>query len=222
MNKEALLYAKMPEHKALVARTLGFVKWALSQVQQPYVACSFGKDSGVMLHLVLQFAPDIPVRFIRWQNETELLGNYDDVIARWGGINLEQVILHRDTVEDKRKERFDTDGYDAYFIGFRCEESNGRRITIKTHGRFYKMQDGKTRICPLADWKTRDVAAYIATNNIPTLDTYEQFGFSERTTSRVARADYGIREHSLRLLKEKDITKYNQLLANYPELSNYI
>ncbi len=49
-KKTALLYAKMPEYKYLVNKTSGFIKWALKQVKNPYVACSFGKDSAVMLH----------------------------------------------------------------------------------------------------------------------------------------------------------------------------
>lgn len=221
-EKEALLYATMPQHKALVRKTQGFIRWALERVENPYVACSFGKDSAAMLHLVLQQKPDVAVRFVRWKNETEYLSNYDEVIAEWGNINLTQVSLSRTSINEKAKDRYDTDGYDSYFIGFRMEEATVRRITLKTHGLFYKMKEGKTRISPLADWKIRDVAAYCISNNLPTLDTYKQFGFEERTTSRVPRADYGIREQSLRLLKEKDITKFNQLISQFPEISNYV
>ena len=221
-KKEALLYATMPQHKALVNRTKGFIRWALERVENPYVACSFGKDSAVMLHLVLEQRPDVSVRFVRWKNETDLLSNYDEVIAEWGDINLTQVELYRTSINDKVKDRYNADGYDSYFIGFRMEEATARRITLKTNGMFYKMKEGKIRISPLSDWKTIDVAAYILSNNIPTLDTYNDFGFEERTTSRVPRADYGIREQSLRLLKEKDISKFNQLLNQFPEISQYV
>jgi sulfate adenylyltransferase subunit 2 len=221
-EKEARLYATMPEYKALVNKTMGFIRWALARVEKPYVACSFGKDSAAMLHLLLQESKGIDVRFVRWENETEHLGNYDEVISRWGDINLTQVSLSRATVEDRVKDRYSTDGYDSYFIGFRIEEAVARRITIKTHGVFYKMKEGKIRICPLADWKLRDVAAYCVSNNLPTLDTYEQFGFEERTSSRVPRADFGIRSQSLRLLKEKDVSKFNLMLSHFPELSNYV
>ncbi len=221
-EKEALLYAKMPEHKALVSKTKGFIRWALERVENPYVACSFGKDSAVMLHLVLEQKTDVKIRFIRWKNETELLGNYDEVIAAWGLENLEQIELQRQSIDDKAKERYATNEFDSYFIGFRQEESTARRITLKTHGMFHKMKAGKIRVSPLSDWKLKDIAAYIVSNNLPTLDTYEQFGFQERTTSRVPRADYGIRGHSLRLLKEKDISKFNELINQFPDAAYYL
>lgn len=221
-EKEALLYATMPEHKALVRKTENFIKWALRQVQSPYVACSFGKDSSVMLRLVLNVMPNIEVRFVRWANETEYLGNYDEVIAMWGDINLTQIELSRDTIECKVKGRYDTVGFDSYFIGFRKDESVARRITLKKNGKFYKMKEGKIRISPLSDWTTKNVAAFIVSNNLPTLDTYEKFGFDERTSSRVPRADFGIREQSLRLLKEKDISKFNLIISKFPEISTYV
>lgn len=221
-KKTALLYAQLNSYKYLLNKTESFIKHTLSIVKTPYVACSFGKDSSVMLHLVLKYAPTVEVRFVRWKNETDLLGNYDDVIKRWGDINLTQVELHRSSVEDKVAERFDTKGYDSYFIGFRQEESVARRITLKKLGDFYQMKNGMYRISPLSKWKTTDIAAYILSNELPTLDTYEKFGFSERTASRVPRENFGIRSHSLSLLKQRDISAFNQLLNNYPELSNYV
>lgn len=221
-EKEALLYAQMYEHKNLVRKTQGFIRWALEKVSNPYVACSFGKDSSVMLHLILEQRPDIPIRFVRWKNETEYLANFDEVISAWGDINLTQVELLRESVDDKVKDRFSTAEYDSFFIGFRIDESKERRITLKHHGLFFKMKDGKTRISPMADWTTKHIAAYNCEHNLPTLDTYTEFGFDERTSSRVPRSDRGIRSHSMRTLKEKDVTKFNQLLKLHPEISNYV
>jgi len=221
-KQKGLLYAQMPEHKALVAKTKGFVKWALGKVKNPYVACSFGKDSAVMLHLVLQFNPDIDVRFVRWQNETEYLANYNEVINEWGKLNLTQIELSRTSLGDKRKERYSTDGYDSYFIGFRSDESKGRRISLKKDGIFYKMKEGKIRISPISEWKVKDVVAYTFSNNLPILDTYEKYGFEERTTSRIPREDFGIRSHSLKLLKNKNMAAYNQLSNHFPEIGLYV
>ena len=128
-KKTALLYAQLKPYKALVNKTSGFIRWALERVKNPYVACSFGKDSAVMLHLILQQAPDVSVRFIRWRFETEFIDNYDEVIKDWGYLNLEQVELSRESLSDKRKDRYDTVGYDGYFIGLRKNESVSRRIT---------------------------------------------------------------------------------------------
>lgn len=221
-RQKALLRAKMPEYQYLVQKTKNFIRWSLTQVKDPYVACSFGKDSSVMLHLVQLYYSDIPVRFIRWSNETEYLGDYDKVIKEWNLKNLTQIELSRTTLSDKRKERYTTDSYDSYFIGFRSQESKGRRISIKTCGNLYEMKDGKTRICPIADWKLEDIINYTVEHNLPVLDTYKKYGFQERTTSRVPREDHGIRSYSLKLLKNKDINSFNRLAKEFPEVAQFV
>lgn len=221
--EEAKLWTTFRSYKRLVRQTEDFISESLAKVSNPYVACSFGKDSSVMLDLVLKQNPGVKVRFLRWRNETEMLSNYDEVIAEWGVLNLDQITLERDSLSDTRKERYDTgDEYDSYFIGFRRDESNGRRITLAAHGMFYRKKDAKVRISPVANWTTKDIAAYIIKNNIPTLDTYKAFGFDKRTTSRIPREDYGIREGALKMLKAKDITRFNQLIKNFPDAKNFI
>lgn len=220
-RKTALIYAKMPEHKYLVNKTMIFVRWALRQVERPYVACSFGKDSAVMLHMILQYNPQIPIRFIRWQNETEHIDNYDETIAKWGSINLQQIVLCRESLSDKRAERYYTTGYDSYFIGLRQSESTGRRITLKKDGKFYKSKTGIVRISPLSIWKDADVAAYVFSNNLPILNSYLADGITTRTASRIPRSDYGIRESFVAKLKHRDFQAYQKLIITFPELRNY-
>jgi len=223
-EKTALLYAKLKQFKYLVNKTSGFINWALNHVdvKNPYLACSFGKDSAVMLHLVLQQRPDIPVRFIRWKNETEHIDNYDEVIARWGKLNLTQVEFSRDSLSEKHAERYDTVGYDSYFIGLRMAESTVRRITLKANGLFYKNKSEMVRISPLADWKNEDIAAYVFSNQLPTLNTYLKDGMTSRTASRIPRADHGIRESFLNDLKHRDFNAYQQLVMNFPEIKQYV
>lgn len=223
-EKSARLYANLNSYKHLVNKTRGFIRWALNRVESPYVACSFGKDSSVMLHLVLQEVTDIPVRFVRWKKESELLNNYDDVIYAWDsayGINLEQVELSRASLNDKVVDRYKTVGYDSFFIGLRSNESTARRITLQRHGMFYNMKSGIVRISPMKDWTTDDVHAYIEENQLPTLASYTSHGMDSRTSSRVPREDFGIRSQSITQLKERDISAYNQLCEFFPEIKEY-
>lgn len=217
-KKTAQLYAQLKPYKALVNKTSGFIRWALERVEHPYVACSFGKDSAVMLHLIMEMAPDIDVRFIRWKGETEHIDNYDEVIDQWNLHNLTQVELHRLTLSDKRKERYETENYDSYFVGLRMEESAARRITLKTHGMFFKNSKGMIRISPLADWTERDISTYVLANDLPTLNSYKEHGFSSRTASRVPREDWGIRENFLSDLKQRDFAAYQNIITKFPEL----
>ena len=226
-EKSCKLYAQMPEHKFLVNKTVSFIRWALSKVKNPYIACSFGKDSIVMTHLIFNQFPNISVRFIRWQYETDLLNNYDEVIKqckdRWN-INLEQVLLIRQSLADKVDERFEVDRnvYDSYFLGFRMEESTDRRITIKTMGKFANMKNGLIRICPLAEWKTKDIAAYTIANNLPVLNSYKFESFESRTSSRIPREDNGIRTASLAALKNRDVNSYNHLIKLFPDAKYFL
>lgn len=220
-KRTADLYVKLNSFKYLVDKTNRFIAWSLRQVSNPYVACSFGKDSAVMLHLLLQHNSTIPVRFIRWRNETEFIDNYDEVIEKWININLTQVELSRDSLSDKRKDRFDVDNYDSYFIGLRQEESTSRRITLKTHGKFYRNKSDKIRISPLSEWTTKDISAYVLAYNLPTLNTYTKHGMNARTASRIPRADFGIRESFITDLKNRDINAYQQLVSKFPEIKIY-
>lgn len=220
-SKTAMLYAQLKPYKALVEKTKGFIRWALDKVDKPYVACSFGKDSAVMLHLVREIRPNIKVRFIRWEGETEHIDNYDEVISQWGDINLEQIEMCRISLSDKRKDRYDVGKeYDAFFVGLRMQESTARRITLKTHGLFYKNKAGLVRISPLAEWTDKDVATYVFANSLPMLNSYKINGMKSRTASRIPREDFGIREQFLSDLKARDFTAYQKLLLKFPEISN--
>lgn len=217
-KKTSLLYAQLTPFKALVNKTNGFIRWALERVNNPYVACSFGKDSAVMLHLILKHKKDIKVRFVRWRNETEFIDNYDEVIKMWGDINLEQIELSREGLCDRRKNRFDAIGFDSYFIGLRQEESVDRRITLKKNGMFYTTKSKIIRISPLSDWTEKDITAYMFSNNLPVLNTYLVHGSESRTASRIPREDYGIRRSFLNDLKNRDIASYHNLIKHFPEI----
>jgi 3'-phosphoadenosine 5'-phosphosulfate sulfotransferase (PAPS reductase)/FAD synthetase len=222
-HKEALLYSKMPHYKNLVSRTQGFIKLALGQVKNPYVACSFGKDSSVMLHLVNLQIPNIPVLFLEYE-ETALLDNYDYVISQWD-LHVHRIMVDSD-IEDEINEKDILPlkaiqmGFDAAFVGIRMDESNGRRISIKKHGKFARLNSG-IRICPLAEWRVNDVASYCITNNIPLLETYKKFGFFDRTTTGLSGTEYGFREAQLARIRQTDLPRFNAILNKYPKLSKY-
>jgi len=51
-------------NKALEEASLNFLQLALSKAQRPIVTTSFGPQSGVLLHMVTQVIPDIPVIWV--------------------------------------------------------------------------------------------------------------------------------------------------------------
>jgi phosphoadenosine phosphosulfate reductase len=221
-KKTAILYSQLNSYKALVNKTSGFIRWALERVEKPYVACSFGKDSAVMLHLCLKHMPDIPVVFVR-RIETDLIDNYNDIIQKWGNINL-SIISYKGWLEhgEGKGISFATrnmDDFDSYFVGLRKDESVGRRITLKTLGMFYKNKAEKIRICPMADWETKDIAAYCISNDLPVLNKYLIEGFESRTTAAIPSK---FPHESLQSLKNRDIESFNKLLKLLPDARNFI
>lgn len=222
-ERTALLYARLKQFKYLVNKTSGFIRWALERVENPYVACSFGKDSAVMLHLVLQHRPDIPVRFFCGP-ETNIIDNYKEVIDWWVqnyNLNLEYVRFNRDSLLQKTgmKTMLSDCESDSFFTGLRQEESTQRRISLKQYGMFYKKTNGVVRIAPLSEWLTKDIAAYLFSNNIPLLNTYKNFTTSARTSPAIPTIG---RSRMLDQLKQSDINAFNQLLQIYPDIKDYL
>ncbi|WP_294833266.1 phosphoadenosine phosphosulfate reductase family protein [uncultured Gilliamella sp.] len=221
----AKIRAKMPSFKRKVQVAKEIIKNGLSLCDKTIVSCSFGKDSAVLLHLVMQEKPDIEARFISW-DETNLIHNFNDVIAEWKKLNanIKVINLSRLTLDEKVKDRFDklTQEANGSFVGLRIDESKGRRITLLKDGVIYKNKQGFYRICPLAYFSTEDIAAYIYLHKLPTLQIYKIEGFQERTTSRIPRANFGIRQEMLQRLKQRDLQAFQKLQEIYPEVSEYV
>jgi len=221
-RKEALLHARLPVYRNQVAAAHEIVREALSLCRSPFVAFSCGKDSAVLLHLVMQHSHDIEARFIRWP-ETNLLSNYDAVIDDWKvrfGMHVQILDMTRDSLDDRVSGRWCVlqGASDAVFNGMRADESRMRRIALSKRGPIYRRADGVLRVCPLARMTTADVAAYIETNELPTLNAYIENGYEARTTSRIPRADYGIRENMLARLRVNNPPAYAALKQIYEEI----
>ncbi len=226
MNLERYrLYARMPVYLRRLELARETIRHGLAACARPYVACSFGKDSAALLHLVMTVRPDIQARFVRWP-ETELLGDYERVIEEWlaRGADIQILDLRRDSSHDAVPERWvqlrEMAPADGYFIGLRAEESRARKLTLRSHGVIYQLRDGYTRISPLAWWSTDDVATYILQHQLPTLVNYQFEGFDARTSSRVPRAQFNIRETALSNLRRRDPAAWGDLMRLYPELLN--
>jgi sulfate adenylyltransferase subunit 2 len=223
-QKAGLIYATMPEYKYRVKGTNWFIQKALTEVKNPYLACSFGKDSTVMLHLVLLQFPEIPIRFAT-HPETEILDNYREVIDWWKekfDINLTEVFCDGELVKVKHHQRkmLGNVEADAFFVGLRADESVARRMSLRKYGKFHQLKSsGVIRIAPLADWTERDIAAYIYSNDLPLLSAYGFHGVDTRTSAGIPRSCIDI---SLNNLKLRDIGRFNRLCELYPDARYYV
>ena len=223
-KRTADLYVKLNSYKALVNRTEDFITYALQHVNSPYLACSFGKDSSVMLDLVLKKRPDIQVNFM-CKTETDLIDDYKSVILWWEKNRDAHInrICYQGWLEGGKNlgisTNMPTDGFDSYFVGIRKDESAGRRISLKIHGKFFIKKNGQVRISPMADWHTDDIAAYMLSNELPILRAYKIEGFDARTTSSIP-SKYP--QEALSRLKDQDIESFNKLLKLLPNARDFI
>ena len=226
---------------AKTERSKNIIMQALKLCKNPYVSFSCGKDSSVLAHLVLDIKKDVPLRFLS-SGETRLVHNVDRIIEHFKDkgaviheINIDRVFSPEwkdATWTEQRKagrgdlEKLNEGGYDCVIMGLRKEESRNRQISltaIKTEGfppYTYRYKSGLIRCCPLAEWTTIAVAAYIASKGLPVLDWYEYEGIEGRTTARLT--GDAVRQNVLIYLKQKDPGSFNKLVARFPEFGLYI
>ncbi|HEX7340736.1 MAG TPA: phosphoadenylyl-sulfate reductase [Rhodanobacteraceae bacterium] len=199
MNQPVLV--AVPDEAADVAQSLAIldagarVDWALANLPGPHVlSSSFGAQSAVMLHMVSQRRPDIPVividtgylfpetyRFI--DQLTERL-NLNLIIARptlsptwlearhgklWeqGADGLTE--YNRLVKVEPMQAALEELGAATWFAGLRRDQSQSR-----THTRFAERRHGRWKIHPIADWSDRDIGRYLTQHNLPYHPLWDQ------------------------------------------------
>lgn len=219
-------HAQRDTYRQLLDEAFEIIRRGLIAAPDAYIACSFGKDSAVMLHLILSCAQQ-QARFIRWEGESEFLDNYEVVIEAWRSLHtldLHILDLRRSSLDEKVAGRWQQmealSPAAGYFIGLRAEESRARRMTIRQHGTVYQKVDGIWRICPLANWRTIDIGAYVIEHDLPMLSTYHAEGFEGRTASRVPRAN--VRGLALTALRTRDPNGFEALAVRFPEVREWV
>lgn len=241
-EKPCIVWAKMIQYKRKVHDTFQNVSEMLSISKNPYVAFSCGKDSSVLADIVLSINPSVKCRFVS-SGETRIVHNVDDVIqyfvdkyhADIEEINIDRVFSEEwkdATFDEQRKagrsdiQRIDNSLYDGVFMGLRKSESRGRKISLSVHRKndlplnMYKYAERDFyRMCPLADWKTEDIGAYLLTNKIPTLHWYQEYGFDSRTTARIT--GDAVRQNVIFYIHKTNPAGYQRLVQRFPELRIY-
>lgn len=159
----------------------------LSAAVRPCVTASFQAECVVLIHMLRQVVPGIPVLFIDTVHHfDETLSYRDRLVAEWG-LNL--VTLRAATpAPGAWQNSFDAccalhksgplfsalPAYDAWFTALRRDQSRSRaQLEVSAP---FRLPDGQSirKVSPLADWSARDVWHYAATHNIPLLSLYDR------------------------------------------------
>lgn len=169
----------MNDVRTLVAR-------ALDDAQAPCVTSSFQAECVVLVHMLRDVAPAIPVLFLDTVHHfAETYAYRDQLAQRWGlnVVNLRasepqrglwQTDTHACCARHKVGPLFDAlERHDVWFTGLRREQSPSRAALQEEEP--FALPSGRVlrKVSPLAAWTTKDVWSYAKAHDIPLLPLYE-------------------------------------------------
>jgi len=162
------------------------IEEAIEEYQNIGVACSFGKDSIVVLHLALAIKPDIPVFTVMTPFKPKETFEYKEYLTKLWDLNLTEY-LQKDDIGAKNDSLWITDpekccdyfkvrptreavkGLDVWICGLRSTEGPTREDYQEIEQR-----GGLVKINPILTWTELDVWRYIAFNGIPVHPWYNK------------------------------------------------
>jgi len=150
------------------------------------ITSSFQAECVVLVHLLREVRPDVPVLFLdTFHHFPQTLEYRDELAARWNLnlINLRAAepqigLWQQDTKACCARHKVEPlfaalENYDIWFTGLRRDQSPSRAHLGDVEP--FTLPTGKVlrKIIPLADWTTKDVWAYARQHDIPLLPLYD-------------------------------------------------
>jgi phosphoadenosine phosphosulfate reductase len=158
----------------------------LAKSGRPCITCSFQAEDVVLLHMLREILPDIPVLFLDTVHHFAQTYAYRDELAgRWklNLINLRaaepspglwQTSTDACCARHKVESLFSAlEAYDLWFTGLRRQQSVSRANLQEVEP--FRLPSGRaiTKVSALATWTTKDVWMYAKAHAIPLLPLYE-------------------------------------------------
>jgi phosphoadenosine phosphosulfate reductase len=158
---------------------------ALARPGAACITCSFQAEDVVVLHLLREIRPDIPVLFLDTVHHFSQTYAYrDELAARWKlnvinlraaepSVGLWQTSTDACCARHKVEPLFSAlEAYDIWFTGLRRQQSASRANLAEVEP--FRLPSGKsiTKVSALAAWTTRDVWVYAKAHAIPLLPLY--------------------------------------------------
>ena len=148
---------------------------------------SFGAESAVLLHLIGEVAPDLPVFFLETgKHFPETLAYRDELVTQLGLTNLRNIFPDPAMLESKDESglrwSYDPDGcceirkviplagaladYDSTLTGRKAFQS-ATRANLPRFEVDNSDSQGRLKINPLIDWNAEDIQAYFLEHGLP-------------------------------------------------------
>ena len=162
----------------------------LATALTPCITSSFQAECVVLVHMLLEIEPRIPVLFLDTVHHFAQTYTYRDELAERWQLNLVNLraaeptpgLWQTDTQAccalHKVGPLFSAlEAYDVWFTALRREQSPSRANLAEIEP--FRLPTGKTlrKVSPLAGWTTKDVWTYAKAHDIPLLPLYE-LGYS--------------------------------------------
>lgn len=177
-----------------VTSAKALIRDALAEGQRPCFTCSFQAEDVVVLHLLLEEKPDIPVLFLDTGYHFPEVYAYRDALKEKLGFQLINLSpsLSREEQERLYGKLYETDptrccqirkvdplfraleDYDTWFTGLRREQSPTRVHLKPREEAILESGHRLIKVNPLYDWTLKEVFAYLAVADLPHLPLYDQ------------------------------------------------
>jgi phosphoadenosine phosphosulfate reductase len=159
---------------------------AMASAQKPCITCSFQAEDMVVVHMLREIRPDIPVLFLDTVHHFAQTYAYrDEMAGKWklNLVNLRaaepspglwQTSTDACCARHKVEPLFSAlEGYDVWFTGLRRQQSASRANLAEVEP--FRLPSGKSisKISALAAWTTKDVWTYAKAHDIPLLPLYD-------------------------------------------------
>jgi len=230
----AMIYSKTAKFKRLLENARKIIQDAINLNESIYVSLSGGKDSTVVYSLVREIDPNPPAV---WSDDEWWLPETMEYIRRLqnSGLDVRQIRTNAwhtewfqthgdfDGIPDYAKQQ----NYDLVFLGLRQEESNIRRMHLRTMGPlFYSKTDQFWHCNPIHNWTWKDVWAFIYSNNLDynkAYDRLEEIGVvPEYQRIGPLAVDRVLGRGQLVILKRGWPDLFNRFAEAHPEAREYL
>lgn len=219
---------------------------------KPYISCSWGKDSGLVMHLALKLFPEIPVVYmnsgyalsdtykfrdwylenigIKYYYEVPCPEDYVELCLKYGLPNIDRTPSDHEKVKNIIKKDVLDDfakskGWNCCIWGIRAEETAGRRALLRQRGLLYEAS-GMIKCSPIGWWKGTEVWEAIDALNIPYNPIYDKEMPPFFTRSTIKNSGWLTTDKAnqgrLVWLKKFYLDEYIKLKKAFPEVQSYV